>query len=252
MNKKRTILLTFLMSGFCLSGTGVWAQDATAVPPPNVPLQNTIGVPSYESVPVPTLMVLNADGASIADGVLTLTGISNNTILFADRPVRAAGHQTTEQFINQWGNGTDSFAADPPNATVSVLGGAGDEVADAVVTLTNPALIGTTLTFQVTVLEGNLVGDGPAAVFIDNGHASYHGGGHRPTGGDRPLAAEHAEDPIRAPVATAATAGAVARTTYHAEPEYHGAWYGATSPAPMGYAFPPDCGSNNFPPCWTE
>ena len=69
----------------------------------------------------------------------------------------------------QWDEGKDNFAIDPPNATVSVLGGDGSDVSDAVVTLKTPKLEGTTLTFDVAVLEGNLDGtDGPAAVFIEN------------------------------------------------------------------------------------
>ncbi len=87
-----------------------------------------------------------------------LTGVSKNSIVFADRPVRAAGHVTTEQFIMQWDEGKDNFAIDPPNATVSVLGGDGSDVSDAVVTLKTPKLEGTTLTFDVAVLEGDLTG----------------------------------------------------------------------------------------------
>ena len=72
--------------------------------------------------PVPSLFVLNARGATLADGKLTLTGASPNSIVFADRPVRAAGHIETAQFIETWLQGEDQFDIDPPNATVSVLG----------------------------------------------------------------------------------------------------------------------------------
>ena len=144
------------------------AQDST----PHVPLQKTIGTVTATG-PVPSLAVLNADGATLADGKLVLTGLSPNSIVFADRPIRSAGHVMTAQFLQQWDEDKDSFFADPPNATVSVLGGDGSDVSDAVVVLTKPVLDGSTLTFDVTVLEGALAGSGPAAVFIDD----FHGGG---------------------------------------------------------------------------
>jgi hypothetical protein len=84
--------------------------------------------------------------------VLTLNGVTPNSIVFADRPVRAAGHALTADIIAEWGTGTSgrgtadnaSFAKDPPNAT------------------------GEKLTFNVQILEGDINGaDGPASIFID-------------------------------------------------------------------------------------
>jgi hypothetical protein len=74
------------------------AQDA---PKPHVPLEKGIGQ-TTPTGPVPSLAVMNAAGATLADGKLTLTGVAANTIVFADRPVRAAGHVTTSQFLMQW------------------------------------------------------------------------------------------------------------------------------------------------------
>ena len=94
--------------------------------------------------------------------------MASNAIVFADRPVRAAGHALTQHVLEEWATGNDSFASDPPNATVSVFGKNGDGVRDAVVELKNPRMTGDELTFDVRVLEGSLTGgDGPAAVFID-------------------------------------------------------------------------------------
>jgi hypothetical protein len=87
--------------------------------------------------------------------------------VFADRPVRAAGHDTTAHIIEDRSKGSDSFAKDPPNATVSVFTKDGSGVKDAVVVLKSPNLEGERLTFDVEVLEGDLNGaDGAAAVFI--------------------------------------------------------------------------------------
>jgi hypothetical protein len=115
---------------------------------------------------VPSLFVMNARGASLQGQTLTLSGISPNSIVFADRPVRAAGHLLIAHLLEEWSVG--SFAKDPPNATVSVLSKEGASVRDAVVELRDPHLDGDKLTFDVRVLEGDLVGaDGPASVFVD-------------------------------------------------------------------------------------
>jgi hypothetical protein len=152
------------------------AQTAQTTPP-HVPLQKTIG----QAGPglVPSLIVMNSRGASLQGGKLTLTGVAPNSIVFADRPVRAAGHALTTQLIEEWAQGGGTFASDPPNATVSVFSKDGAGVRDAVVVLKAPKVEGDRLTFDVDVLEGDLAGgDGPASVFIDRfGFGGFHGGG---------------------------------------------------------------------------
>jgi hypothetical protein len=144
-----------------LSTSPVLAQDAISAP-----AQKIIG--ATKSKMVPSLAVLNSGGARLENGKLTMSAISETSIVFADRPVRSAGHVLTSEFIKQWGEGADSFAKDPPNATISVLSAKGDSVADAVVVLKTPKLEGGNLTFDVAVLEGDLAGaDGPASLFID-------------------------------------------------------------------------------------
>ena len=131
---------------------------ATSAPPP--------GKSSVKTDMVPSLFVMNARGASLQGQTLTLAGISPNSIVFADRPVRAAGHLLTQHLLEEWTDG--SFAKDPPNATVSVMSKDGASVRDAVVELRDPHLDGDRLTFDVRVLEGDLAGaDGPASVFVD-------------------------------------------------------------------------------------
>jgi len=117
---------------------------------------------------VPSLIVMNAQGANLQGGTLTLIGVTPSTIVFADRPVRAAGHMLTSQFVEGWAKEGEGFSKDPPNATVSVFRKGDATVEDAVVVLKTPKLVGDHLTFAVKVLEGDLTGaDGPAAVFID-------------------------------------------------------------------------------------
>jgi hypothetical protein len=228
-------------SALALLSSSAGAQDATKTP--HVPLQKSIGQVT-QTGPIPSLAVINSDGAKLEGGKLILTGVSGNTIVFADRPVRAAGHVTTQQFIMQWDEGKNSFAIDPPNATVSVLGGGGPDVSDAVVTLKKPQLNGTTLTFDVDVLEGSLNGAGATAVFIDAfAVRGPYGGGVAHVGG----------------YGGAWHGGGV---YYHA-PVYHGAWYGAGAVAGAAvvgaavgaaaaapYYAPPACGYYPYPPCY--
>ncbi len=115
-----------------------------------------------------TLVVINADDAKLEGEKLILSGVAASAIIFAERPEKAAGHLATDDLVDQWGQGPDNFNEDPPNATISVLG-KGKEPSDAVVTLKHPKLEGSTLTFDVSLLEGNLDGaSGPAALFIDH------------------------------------------------------------------------------------
>jgi len=149
------------MPGLLLAQT---AQTASTTPTP----VKTIGQ-SGQSKPdiVPSLIVLTARGAALQNQKLTLTGVTPHSIVFADRPVRSAGHMPTADVLEEW-KASDTFGKDPPNATVSVFAKDGSSVHDAVVVLKAPKLDGEQLVFDVDVLEGNLTGaDGAASVFID-------------------------------------------------------------------------------------
>ena len=149
--------------GLVLSAMTVVAQE---VPPPHKQLTKEIGRAQPEIVP--SLIVLNSQGAKLEGTTLTLSGVAGSAIIFADRPVRAAGHSPTSDFVSEWDEGSDSFASDPPNATISVFDETGDGIGDAVVTLKSPRMAGSDLIFEVVVLEGDLYDlTGPAAIFID-------------------------------------------------------------------------------------
>jgi hypothetical protein len=196
------------LMAFTLGGSGwVLAQTpstnrppatATSAPPPP---SSTVKVDM-----VPSLIVMNARGAALQGGSLVLSGVSQNAIVFADRPVRSAGHLLTAHVLEEWTVG--SFTNDPPNATVSVLSRDGASVRDAVVELKRPQLDGDRLTFEVRLLEGDLGGaDGPASVFIDI---------------------------IGLPFTPLSVAGVARRTARRAY------WYGAaTAPYYRPYAYPP-------------
>nr|WP_244540344.1 hypothetical protein [Kaistia soli] len=231
------------------------AEAQQAAKSPHVPLQKTIGQVTPTG-PEPSLAVINSAGARLEGDKLILTGVSANSIVFADRPVRAAGHVTTAQFIQQWDEGKDSFAKDPPNATISVLGGDGSDVSDAVVTLKSAKLDGTNLTFDVTVLEGNLTGaNGPAALFIDF-FAAHYGGGYGGFHGGVAVGGYHGGAYWHAPVYHGAWYGAGAGAAV-AGAAVAGAAIGAAAAAPYYRPYPvyppypaPTCGYYPYPPCY--
>jgi hypothetical protein len=112
------------------------------------------------------LFVQNANSIHYADGKLTLKGVSPTTIMFSDRPERIAGHMATTRFVPFWSKGKDSFLADPPNATLSIVDE--DQVNDVVVELRDPVLKGDELSYNVRVLEGEMPAKGgPVSLFID-------------------------------------------------------------------------------------
>jgi hypothetical protein len=207
-------------------------ESASAQSAPTSSALKTIGTPATAAKPdiVPSLFVLNSRGATLQGETLVLTGVTPSSIIFADRPVRSAGHQHTADIIAEWGSGDDSFTKNPPNATISVLGKDGS-VKDAVVVLKTPKLEGDKLTFSVQTLEGDLTGgDGPAALFIDI---------------------------IGRPFTPMSFAGVARRSVYRgamyggaaAAVAYGAAAYAAPYAAP--YAYPrPVCGYYPYPPCY--
>ena len=217
-----TAVTVAVAAWLCASQSG-WAQSAEAAPP-HVPLQKTIGQSRPEVVP--SLIVLNARGASLQGGKLVLSGVAPNSIIFADRPVRAAGHDTTAHVVEDWDKGSDNFSKDPPNATVSGFTKDGSGVKDAVVVLKSPKLDGDKLVFDVDVLEGDLNGaDGAAAVFIDI---------------------------IGRPLTPMSYAGVARRTAYRGA-MYAGAAAAAGAAAYSAAAYyrpPPACGYYPYPPCY--
>ena len=204
MRMASTACTVLVSLGLFFPPGGARSQTSTTASPSNAG--------SVKTEMVPSLIVLNAGGAKLDGQVLTLDHVAPNAIVFADRPVRAAGHALTQHVLEEWATGNDSFASDPPNATVSVFGKNGDGVRDAVVELKNPRMTGDQLTFDVRVLEGSLTGgDGPAAVFIDI---------------------------IGMPFTPLSFAGVARRTARRA------AWYGAAAapyyrPPPAYYPYPP-------------
>jgi hypothetical protein len=117
---------------------------------------------------IDALFVQSATAFSSGPGTITLHGLADSTVYFADRPRREIGHIPSHRFVELWEPGAGSFAIDPPNAVLSFLDENGTSPEDAVVVLREPRLEGDTLSYTVEILEGSLPARyGPCALFID-------------------------------------------------------------------------------------
>lgn len=112
------------------------------------------------------LFVQTARAVELKDGVLRLGSVNPATLFFSDRPQRIVGHEPTGDFVAQWAVGEDSFAADPPNAALSIL--TGGEPQEIILELMNPRLEGSDLVYDVKILEGKETATGETvSLFID-------------------------------------------------------------------------------------
>jgi len=99
---------------------------------------------------------------------VTFHGLAPATLFFSDRPQRVVGHLSTQQFVEEWGKGENSFAEDPPNAVISFVETGDQSPEDAIVVLKDPQIDGDSLTYTVDMLEGSLPPKGElVSVFID-------------------------------------------------------------------------------------
>jgi hypothetical protein len=116
---------------------------------------------------VEEMFVQLAAGVSSTPDTLTLQGITPSTLYFSDRPERVVGQLTTEQFVDDWGLGPDSFESDPPNAVLTFPTADGS-LADVVLELSSPRLDDGSLSYSVELLDGTMpAAAGACTLFID-------------------------------------------------------------------------------------
>ncbi len=120
---------------------------------------------------VELLFVQNSTGIEYdkAKSTLRMKNIAQSTLFFTDRPVRMAGHyHTRDEFLPLWSEGPDSFAKNPPNATLSLLEVGKADLQNAVVNLRNPRIQGKDLIYDIAIIEGTVPQSaGEAVLFID-------------------------------------------------------------------------------------
>jgi hypothetical protein len=129
----------------------------------------TLTLPAHAEDEACDMLFVQDAKAMVFDGsLLTLKEANPNIIFFCDRPVRTAGHLTRDAFMKLVSEGDNSFADNPPNAAVSILGAKG-AVTEAVVTLSKKPLVsGNDMVFPIKVLDGKLPNAGGTVImFID-------------------------------------------------------------------------------------
>jgi hypothetical protein len=119
---------------------------------------------------VQLMFVQTADDLRADGKTLRLVNVGRQTLFFSDRPVRLAGHLTMPAYLDEWKKGAsaNNFAADPPNATLSVFEPGHDENTLAVVEISQPVVDGNDLVYSYKLIEGKMPKAGGAtALFID-------------------------------------------------------------------------------------
>ncbi len=101
---------------------------------------------------------------------LRLVKVGQQTLYFSDRPVRIAGHLKMAEYLEEWTKqaGKNNFAANPPNAVLSVYEPGQPDSTLAVVEITHPKVDGADLVYNYRVIKGKLPATGgETALFID-------------------------------------------------------------------------------------
>ena len=114
------------------------------------------------------LYTMSAKSGTFENGRLTLKDVPL-VVYFSDRPARISGQLSIQVFAQGWGQGSDSFRADPPNGTLSIL--TKDGANNVVIELSDPnvKVKEGSISFKVRVLDGELPKSfGTASLFIDS------------------------------------------------------------------------------------
>ena len=98
--------------------------------------------------------------------LIVVNVINQRDIEAMEKVAEQISHISTEEFVDSWDKGDDSFESNPPNAVLSIFHP--DMVSDVVVELMNPQLDGHEMKYDVVILDGEMPADGgPNALFID-------------------------------------------------------------------------------------
>lgn len=135
-----------------------------------VPMISMTSLAEAEEDKVQLMFVQTAEDMKADDKTLRLVNVGQQTLYFSDRPVRIAGHMVMPDYLKEWkaGAGSDSFSADPPNATLSVLEAGKPENTLVVAEISHPVVDGNDIVYEYKLIEGEMPNSGGAtALFID-------------------------------------------------------------------------------------
>ena len=124
--------------------------------------------PQSEEAKKQYLFVQTANEGRLDGNVLTMSGLSPTIVYFSDRPGREVGFLTYPEFLGAWKRAANSFASDPPNASLTYRDNGKPAV--AVLTLSEPSFSGGDLSYKVRFLQGKTPERfAPVSLFIDGG-----------------------------------------------------------------------------------
>lgn len=121
----------------------------------------------------PQLMFVQLSASMVSDPAtktLRLVNVNPQSLYFADRPVRLAGHLKMDEYLAKWTKqaGKDNFGDDPPNATISVYEKGKADSTLAVIEILNPRVMGKDLVYDYKLIEGKVPkAGGETSLFID-------------------------------------------------------------------------------------
>ena len=156
------IAFSLLVTTFVLYSTQVIAQESS----------DKSAAPSKSQETVQLMFVQTADDLKVdaAKQTMRLVNVNQQTLYFSDRPERIAGHIKMADYMKEWTAkaGKDNFAADPPNATLSVYEPGKEDNTVVVVEITNPTVDGSDISYNYKIINGKMPETGGAsALFID-------------------------------------------------------------------------------------
>jgi hypothetical protein len=135
-----------------------------------LPLLGSRAVAAEEKPMLMFVQVAASMAVEEAAGKLRLIGLSPQTLYFADRPERIAGHIKMDAFMEEWTAkaGADNFGKDPPNAALSVYEPDQPDSTVAIIEIMHPRIEGGDLEYAFKRIDGQLPKfGGETALFID-------------------------------------------------------------------------------------
>ncbi len=141
---RASITLGMLTAAWTAAGGRAAAQDAPEASAASYLFVQSAGGGTLEPI-----------AAATGQYRLSLTTVLPSVVYFSDRPVRRVGHGSIQTLVDNWAMGTDSFAADPPNAALDLLDGPAPNV--IVLELHEPAYdpATQTMTYRVVILSSS-------------------------------------------------------------------------------------------------
>lgn len=121
------------------------------------------------------LFVHATNGTEVLDGNTLRIPVEREIFAFTDRPVRDHRYLNAHEFVSLWGEGEDSFAADPPNAVLTWLEDGRPREVEVELLGAEVVSHGRAIQYEIAIEEADVLAEvGPdAALYIDGAYTGY-------------------------------------------------------------------------------